>query len=478
MPSLFAKQANTLNPSDINIALVLADALVGCQRLPEAEQLFTRLLTSFPTNIKLLNNFGNFQRKHGEIKQAIALLLRATSANNALIYRNLAACYVLDFDFKHAYECYQKALELAPDDLATYKELLDLKWQQGDAEPFAHIEARLSANPSHFALVVEYIRSLLKVDQAQKAEQYLLPLLQQFPDDSTVVVLAVMVYRQLNELDKALSYGHKAESMASTNIAALVPAKSELGYTYLAKLDGQAAKSRFQELCQLEPNHQGWWTILSTAYRMCGDRQAYARLCNYDLVHISSLVNHSAASPLPVDFNQHLLQLLHQLHCNNRAPLGLSLQNGSQTFENIFDRHDLLLKQLQNEILREAKLFIESLKKQAGHPFLSRLSSALQFQGSWSVLLRDSGFHKSHFHPMGWLSGVYYIDIPKAVDTDGQGWLVFGKADIPNVPADYDYAIKPVAGNLVLFPSFMWHGTNPFHDSTHRITIAFDLIPE
>jgi hypothetical protein len=30
---------------------------------------------------------------------------------------------------------------------------------------------------------------------------------------------------------------------------------------------------------------------------------------------------------------------------------------------------------------------------------------------------------------------------------------------------------------LVVFPSYMWHGTNPFRSSTERITAPFDFVP-
>jgi len=29
----------------------------------------------------------------------------------------------------------------------------------------------------------------------------------------------------------------------------------------------------------------------------------------------------------------------------------------------------------------------------------------------------------------------------------------------------------------VLFPSYTWHGTVPFHDKAARTTIAFDVVP-
>ena len=30
---------------------------------------------------------------------------------------------------------------------------------------------------------------------------------------------------------------------------------------------------------------------------------------------------------------------------------------------------------------------------------------------------------------------------------------------------------------LVLFPSYLWHGTNPIHGTGPRIALAFDAVP-
>jgi hypothetical protein len=39
-------------------------------------------------------------------------------------------------------------------------------------------------------------------------------------------------------------------------------------------------------------------------------------------------------------------------------------------------------------------------------------------------------------------------------------------------------AIQSVAARRVQFPSYMWHGTVPFHDRADRTTIAFDVVPQ
>jgi hypothetical protein len=38
--------------------------------------------------------------------------------------------------------------------------------------------------------------------------------------------------------------------------------------------------------------------------------------------------------------------------------------------------------------------------------------------------------------------------------------------------------VRPEVGTLVLFPSYMWHGTVPFTSQQPRLTVAFDLLPQ
>src|SRR6185437_13137606 len=103
------------------------------------------------------------------------------------------------------------------------------------------------------------------------------------------------------------------------------------------------------------------------------------------------------------------------------------------------------------------------------------------YSGSWSSRLRDCGFHVNHVHPYGWISSCYYVAVPRAVDDASarQGWIKFGEPglDVPLQDA-IRRAIQPRPGRLVLFPSYMWHGTIPFHDAQSRTTIAFDVVPK
>ena len=100
----------------------------------------------------------------------------------------------------------------------------------------------------------------------------------------------------------------------------------------------------------------------------------------------------------------------------------------------------------------------------------------------WGTVLKGGGRQSPHMHPLGWLSGVYYVDLPADMQADAAnaGWLEFGAPPdryyCSDPPATQSYA--PAAGRLILFPSWFWHRTLPFGSSAARISIAFDVMPD
>jgi hypothetical protein len=120
------------------------------------------------------------------------------------------------------------------------------------------------------------------------------------------------------------------------------------------------------------------------------------------------------------------------------------------------------------------------MPRDEAHPLTGRRGAGFVFAGSWSSRLGDRGFHANHVHPEGWISSCYYVAVPDAVldPSAKQGWIKFGEPSFKIAMQDtVRRTVQPVPGRLVLFPSYMWHGTNPFHAATARTTIAFDAVP-
>lgn len=98
---------------------------------------------------------------------------------------------------------------------------------------------------------------------------------------------------------------------------------------------------------------------------------------------------------------------------------------------------------------------------------------------AWYGKLVKGGHRLAHIHPSGWLSGVFYIRCPDAGDR-GEGAIEFSLWGYGYPVLDETYPSKrhcPKNGDLVLFPSSLFHHTVPFHTDMERLVVAFDLVP-
>ena len=249
-----------------------------------------------------------------------------------------------------------------------------------------------------------------------------------------------------------------------------------------ALLRGDPAKAAW--LCERalarSPQDGSTLALLSIASRMLEDGRDEA-LNGYDaLVKSFDLEPPEGFSDM-AGFNQELDAVLDRLHHGTGEYLGQSLRGGTQTPDNLFGGGHALVEKLRLRIDQAAARYIAELKDDCEHPFLSRRAQHVRYAGSWSSRLGDRGFHVNHLHPMGWISACYYVAVPDAVkdETQQQGWIKFGEPSLDvTLKTPIRRALQPAAGRLVLFPSYMWHGTIPFRDTAPRTTIAFDMVPD
>lgn len=116
------------------------------------------------------------------------------------------------------------------------------------------------------------------------------------------------------------------------------------------------------------------------------------------------------------------------------------------------------------------------------HPWLAdRPEQALL--RAWSVITEGDGFEGWHVHQFGWLSGVYYVQIPDEIrcGSGPEGCIGFGLPEElagPAPAAAYGVStVRPEPGLMLTFPSHTFHRTFPHQGSGKRICVAFDLRP-
>ena len=154
------------------------------------------------------------------------------------------------------------------------------------------------------------------------------------------------------------------------------------------------------------------------------------------------------------------------------------LFKGKQSSGNLFlhKRDDIqtLKGIIENQVLK----YLESYKE-SDEGFIRHWPKKYNLYG-WLVAIQSGGKLDAHIHKEGWLSGSLYFKMPKKLNKN-EGNIVFG-IDGANYPKDnkkYPQEIKDIdQGDLVMFPSSLFHHTLPFESQEERISFAFDVIPE
>jgi len=215
-------------------------------------------------------------------------------------------------------------------------------------------------------------------------------------------------------------------------------------------------------------------------WRLAGDRRA-ANINDYErFVKRYEIPVPAGYSDIRA-FNRALVGALEPLHkAQAQHPLNQTLRGGTQTHGNLFERKIREVQQARASIEQCIHRYIEEMDDDLEHPFLSRKRERFRFSGSWSCRLGQQGFHTNHIHMEGWISPSYYVS-PPDVDGEGDGhagWIRFGETNINLGEREHiGKILQPKEGHLVLFPSYMFHGTVPFPSNEVRTTIAFDVMP-
>jgi tetratricopeptide (TPR) repeat protein len=409
-----------------------------------------------------LRRVGRSAEALAEIEAVIALGLRApeTSVARAHLLGDLGR-------YDDAVEQYRATLNAHPEMVGAHESLAKLLPQIGrSAEALESYRAALALAPGNGSLWV----SALTMAKALGAHDQLLAWTRQaratFGADTMLNVYEA----------SALAVAGEPQAARDLLFAAIRddpdynPSYGVLAWVLLKLGDPDGAARSALEAVRRVPDDQASWALIGTAWRVLGDPRA-TWLLDYDRLVMSI--------DLPDIDLQQLTEVLTRLHVAAFAPGEQSLRNGTQTRDNLFDRRDPAIVALAASISRGVEARLAGLPRDSDHPFLRRNTGGIDFAGSWSVRLRDAGFHINHIHPSGWLSSACYIALPPEVESSPDaGALTFGEPDLAlSLDLPPVLVLPPVPGRLVVFPSFFWHGTRPFSSESPRLTVAFDALP-
>ena len=425
--------------------------LEGCAReLREA----VRLSPRDPAAQFALASVSHHLGRDGEAETAVRRALQG-GMDEAPVYALLGRILGKLGRREEAETAWLKAVRLDPSSPQAQRELADLIWMRtGDV---GEARAALDAAPQSHEIAAITVRLLRAAGDDRAAYDLAAARAKTYP------ALHVMAARAALGFDPQAADRHLKSAPPEPNSPARAKTEIEVD---LALGRAEPASRRAEALHAARPADQYATALLATAWRLTGDARHKA-LCDYErLVGRYRIEPPEGWSSLDA-YLADLGQALDRIHGPLTHPVDQSLRHGSQTPRDLGDYPDPPIRALFAAIDAPIRRHIDAIG--AG-------DQNYALAGTWSVRLNSSGFHINHVHPEGWLSSAFYVRLPAGMRGQ-EGWLKFGEPGPPTAPPlPAEYLVQPEPGLLVLFPSYMWHGTVPFSSAEQRLTCAFDIV--
>ncbi|MCB1646425.1 MAG: tetratricopeptide repeat protein [Pseudomonadales bacterium] len=445
---------------------------------PAAIQTFQQALAQRPDYVLAEHNLGVALRLNNQPQLALDCYdrLAASGIDRFEIWQNKGNALSDLGRLEEAAECYRRVIAVAPDYVDAHHNLSATLWVLGEQENFLQsYEQVFDAGNMTPALALAYTDALLSVDRNTEAMNFLRQAGNRI-DTGQAPFLDMLArsHFQAGDYPTAIALHEQALTAPGANDNCRIT----YGITLLCAGQTDKAVIVLKDVLSRFPNDQMALAHYMTGLQILGDPDA-DRLANPALI---------AGYRLPVPegypdlaaFNRALADYLTGLHTGKEHPYEQTLREGTQTPGNLFGREEPVLNALVAGLRTVIAQHIARVSQEPAPYPAFRGGPDFDFSGSWSVRLRKQGYHTQHIHPMGWFSSAYYVKVPERVrHTDHrEGWISFGEPNLslPKNVEPFQFE-QPEPGKLVLFPSYMWHGTVPFDSDEERITVAFDVVP-
>nr|WP_277929815.1 putative 2OG-Fe(II) oxygenase [Lysobacter sp. M15] len=479
-----AQRAVELQPGLVLAWQALGAAARADGDMGTAAVAFSKVLELDPGQHTAWINLGAVQRLSGRpdlalssYDQAVRQGVASPQLDHAKVGALLDAGRVED-----ARQLAQRIVAAHPEFVPALATLAELAWEHppsdagSDTGRSVFCDA-IAKRPRDRDLAAAYVRFLLSSGDPEEALEQVLAMRAQ-GESPQLTLLEAHAY---DALGRTIEAGARYAALLSADGDTSPTLLNAYSRHLLRAGDYARAADMAMRVTRIAPQDQQAWAYLATAWRMLGDEREFW-LCDYE-----QLIGVVEIEPPPgfgnrQAFLEALIEVLEPLHQARREPLEQSLRGGSQTPGRLFGRPDPVIAAARKVLVRGVRQWLASLPADAAHPFLQRNLGSVRIGGSWSVKLWSAGSHANHIHSEGWMSSAFYVALPPSVrdqDDEGQaGAIQFGQPPVElGLEVPPRRVIAPRVGQLALFPSFMWHGTVPFHDDAPRMTIAFDMTP-
>ncbi len=447
-------------------------------RLVEAERVYRRILQTAPGHPDALHLLGLIAHQAGQTDAALHLIGDAIARNPGAsgYHANLAMILETAGRAEDAASAARRALELAPAHagaMATLANSLRAMDRHGEAISWYEQAARAApGDPAVWSNLGSTLDILGRHDEAVEAF-------------TRAVALAPGQAGLQSNLGSALkSAGRLAESIAAHRESIRVDPGFAAGHTNLATALLEAGTPDevpqvLERVLALRPGDRKALALSAIAAGARGDVAQRDRLLDFEGLMADRQWDAPAGYTSMEAFND---ALAHEVLAHTTLtwePASKSTRRGSQTRE-LSGTAGGAVATLESMVSEALATYLANVPPDADHPYLSTAPDDWTLT-LWATVLEEGGHQAPHIHPTGWLSGVYYVQVPAAApgSEPEAGWIEFGRPPAVMEPlGGFPLRLfEPTEGRMLLFPSYFYHRTLPFSGAGQRISIAFDLMP-
>ena len=398
-----------------------------------------------PNQLRYLVALGGVLLKLGRLEEALDLFQTATRNHpeRGELHEKLGTLHHIKGQSDEAIACYHRALERNPNLVLAQSNLGILHFHLGQTEEaIAASKRAITLLPTHAAAHGNLGYALVRHGQIAEGIAALRYALQLRPDFSEAHAGLVAAYLQAGD-------AAAAESAAKEGRNRVGFANAILAYEYHALYE-------------------------------LGDDAAARHLVDFDRMVFADTLPVPPEHGSLEEFNTALAAEMRAHPSLMWEPSGKTTRGGHQS-ANLIEQPTPMSRIFERTVRQQLDEFIRTLPTDPLHPFFSRKLNQYRLL-MWTTILESGGHQDPHIHAGGWLSGVYYVELPRTLgetEQENAGWIELGRApkEYPLHRASLVKTVRPRTGLLVLFPSYLFHRTVPFLEGGQRISIAFDLVP-
>ena len=424
-------QAIALKPDFVEAHFNLGNMLKELGRLNEAEASYRQAIALKPDYTEAYGNLGNTLKELGRLDEAEASYLQAIvlKPDFAEAHNNLGVTLQELGRFDEAEASYRQAITLKPNRFIDVYDYLGVILQKKEKFDEAEVcfKKWSSLKPKGIAKTVSRGTIFFKQGLFEQA----LEAFENYDDPMSKAQVLESLYA-LGRVDDIYSRLEAADGFEDENI----------------RIAAIAAFLAYQEK-------------KDTAHNFCNKPMAFLHFGNV----YSNMQDYECFNTSVIDELQHA----------KTEWEGQTTKNGAHGTVDIFENPLPKMSILHEMILDEIDIYYSKFKNETCS-YIQQWPSEKNING-WHVVLSTQGYHTSHIHPTGWLSGVVYLKVVPDLGKN-EGAIEFS-LNGPNYHHKNSPNLKfqPKAGDIVLFPSSLHHKTIPFSTDTERIMISFDLQP-